>query len=108
MDGSTPGPLDVIMPVVFIPSLLRSYSDGRSKVAVSGATLRQVFDNLEAECPGIRARIVDDGRIRPEISVSVDNELIDTGLLYPVAETSEVYLLPAISGGACALVRVRR
>jgi molybdopterin converting factor small subunit len=67
---------------------------------VPGSTLRQVFDNLEAECPGIRARIIEEGRIRPEISVSVDNELVDTGLLYPVHETSEVYLLPAISGGA--------
>jgi molybdopterin synthase sulfur carrier subunit len=87
------------MPIVFIPSLLRSYSGGRSQVQVAGRTLREVFDNLEAACPGIRARIVDDGRIRPEISVSVDNELIDSGLLYPVGETSEVYLLPAISGG---------
>jgi molybdopterin converting factor small subunit len=59
-----------------------------------------VFDNLERECPGIRDRIIADGRIRPEISVSVDNELVDTGLLFPVRETSEVYLLPAISGGS--------
>ncbi len=87
------------MPTVFIPALLRSYSGGRSKIAVGGDTLRQVFDNLEAECPGIRARIVADGRIRPEISVSVDNELVDTGLMFTVPESSEVYLLPAISGG---------
>ena len=87
------------MPTVIIPALLRSYSGGRSQVQVAGTTLRQVFDNLEQECPGIRARIVENGRIRPEISVSVDNELVDTGLLYPVRETDEVYLLPAISGG---------
>ncbi len=87
------------MPIVVIPALLRSYSGGRSQVQVQGATLRQVFENLEAECPGIHARIVADGRIRPEISISVDNELVDTGLLYPVRESDEVYLLPAISGG---------
>ena len=87
------------MPTVVIPALLRSYSGGRSKIDVAGSTLRQVFDNLEAECPGIRDRIVANGRIRPEISVSVDNELVDTGLLFPVPEQGEVYLLPAISGG---------
>lgn len=87
------------MPVVFIPSLLRSCCGGRDRVRVTGKNLREVFDNLERECPGIRARIVDDGRIRPEISVSVDNELVDTGLLFPVQEESEVFLLPAISGG---------
>jgi molybdopterin converting factor small subunit len=88
------------MPTVFIPSLLRSYTGDRSKVEVEGRTLRQVFENLERECPGIGARIVEDGRIRPEISVAVDNELVDTGLIFPVSETSEVSLLPAISGGA--------
>jgi molybdopterin synthase sulfur carrier subunit len=87
------------MPTVFIPSLLRGYSGGRARIPVTGSTLRQVFDDLERQCPGIRARIVADGRIRPEISISVDNELVDTGLLFPVSETSEVYLLPAISGG---------
>jgi len=88
------------MPTVVIPALLRSYCGGRTQVTVPGATLRQVFDNLERECPGIRERIIADGRIRPEISVAVDNELVDTGLLYRVDETSEIYLLPAISGGA--------
>lgn len=87
------------MPTVVIPALLRSYSGGRSQVQVAGATLRQVFDNLEAECPGIRARVVGDGRIRPEISVVVDDEIVDAGLLFPVKESSEIYLLPAISGG---------
>jgi molybdopterin converting factor small subunit len=87
------------MATVFIPSLLRSFSGGRSKVEAPGATLRQVFDNLERECPGIRARLVEDGRIRPEISISVENELVDTGLLYPVRDTDEVYILPAIAGG---------
>ena len=87
------------MPTVVIPALLRSYSNGRSQVRVAGSTLRQVFDNLEAECPGIRARIIEDGRIRPAISVIVDNEIVDKGLLFPVKEDSEVYLLPAISGG---------
>ncbi len=88
------------MPVVFIPSLLRSYSGGRDRVRVPGKTLREVFENLERECPGIRDRIIADGRIRPEISVSVDNDLVDTGLLFPVQEDSEIYLLPAISGGS--------
>lgn len=87
------------MPIVLIPALLRSYSGGRTQVQVAGATLREVFDNLDVECPGIRARIVEDGRIRPEISISVDNELVNTGLMYRVGDTAEIVLLPAISGG---------
>ena len=88
------------MPTVWIPSLLRSFTNGRATVQVEGRTLREVFDNLDATYPGIRDRIVANGRIRPAISISVDNELVNTGLLYEVEETSEIYLLPAISGGA--------
>lgn len=88
------------MPTVAIPAQLRSYAGGRARIRVDGTTLRQVFDNLERECPGIRDRIVQDGRVRPEISVVVDNELVDTGLLYPVDDANEIFLMPRISGGA--------
>lgn len=87
------------MPKIVIPAALRSYTGGLTEARVEGATLRQVFDNLEAQFPGIRARIVQEGRIRPEISVVVDNELVDTGLLYPVTEQNEIFLMPRISGG---------
>jgi sulfur-carrier protein len=87
------------MPTVLIPALLRTYSGGRTQIQVPGETLRQVFDNLDSEFPGIRERIVEEGRIRPEISIAVDNELVDTGLLYRVPEGAEIVILPAISGG---------
>jgi molybdopterin synthase sulfur carrier subunit len=87
------------MPTVLIPALLRSYAGGRTSVEVEGATLRQVFDNLEAACPGIHERIIEDGRIRPRISVVVNDEIVNTGLLYRVAPESEIVLVPAISGG---------
>ncbi|MBI2761761.1 MAG: MoaD/ThiS family protein [Chloroflexi bacterium] len=92
-------PSPIAMPTVLIPALLRSYSGGRTQIQVPGETLRQVFDNLDSEFPGIRERIVEDGRIRPEISIAVDNELVDTGLLYRVDDSAEIVILPAISGG---------
>ncbi len=87
------------MPTVFVPSLLRGFTDDRSLVRVPGRTLGEVFANLEAAYPGIGARIINDGRIRPEIAISVDDQLVDTGLLYAVDDGSEIFLLPAISGG---------
>ncbi len=87
------------MPTVFIPSLLRGFTGDRARVQVAGRTLREVFANLDAAYPGIGARIVEDGRIRPEISVSVNDDLVDTGLMFAVDERSEIFLLPAISGG---------
>ncbi len=87
------------MPTVVIPALLRSYSNGHSQVRVAGSTLRQVFDNLEAECPGIRDRIRDEAGILASLNVAVDGELTELGLLQPVEEDSEIQILPALGGG---------
>ena len=85
---------------MYIPTLLQTLTGGKSSVEVSGATVRQVIDNLEQACPGIRERLVDQGRLRPNISVAVDGEVTPMGLLEPVGQTSEVHFIAAIKGGA--------
>ena len=88
------------MAVVYIPAQLASLTGGRSLVEVEGATVRQLIDNLETRWPGIRERLVLDGRLRSNISVAVDGEVSPVGLLEPVSEESEVHFVAAISGGA--------
>ena len=87
------------MAKVWVPSLLRPLCAGERVVEVPGRTVRQVIDNLEARCPGIRARLVEDGELRPDLAVSVDGEATQIGLLQPVGEQSEVHILPALGGG---------
>lgn len=87
------------MPTVHIPSLLRGISAGRPEIEVSGRTLRQVIASLDAVCPGMQDRLLDDGALRPELSFAVDGEVTTLGLLQPVGEHSEVLILPAIGGG---------
>ncbi len=87
------------MPVVWIPSLLRELAGGQEKVTVPGATVAQVIDSLEDLIPGFKARLCDGGGLRAGIAVAVDTKLASLGLMQPVAQTSEVHFLPAISGG---------
>jgi molybdopterin synthase sulfur carrier subunit len=87
------------MATVYIPSLMQKLSDGKSKVEIEGATVRQIVNNLEAQYPGFKERLVDDGRIKGNISVAVDGEITPLGMLEKVAENSEVHFLPAIGGG---------
>jgi molybdopterin synthase sulfur carrier subunit len=87
------------MATVFIPALFRQMTGGATKVDVPGSTLRQVLDNLEGLHPGIRERVVDDAGFRPEVFVAINGEE-GLGLDAPVGETAEVYILPAIAGGA--------
>ena len=88
------------MATVFIPSLMQKLSDGNGKVRVEGATVRQIVNNLDAQYPGFKERLVEDGRIKGSISVAIDGEITPMGMLEKVGEESEVHFLPAIGGGA--------
>jgi molybdopterin synthase sulfur carrier subunit len=87
------------MPKVWIPALLLPLSEGKQTVDISGKTVRQVIDNLELEYPGIRARLMDDDRLRPSITVMVDGVISQEKLRHKLDESSEVHFIPAISGG---------
>ena len=100
-----PGPLP--MPSVWIPPLMRSLSGGRENLDIPGTTIREVLDNLEAECPGIRARLFDGDRVRPGIAIAVDGIIKTKKLGSEVAPGSEIHFVPAISGGRPGLFRVR-
>ena len=89
------------MPTVWIPSLMQKLTGGAEQVAVTGATVRQIIDELEAAYPGFRARLVneEEDRLRPDIAVAVDGEISNEGMRRKVGESSEVHFLPAMSGG---------
>lgn len=88
------------MAVVHVPTQMRPFTDGRDRLEVAGATLRQVFAALEADWPAMREQIVQDGRIRPQLAVAVDGAIAESGLVQAVSEDAEIYLIPAIGGGA--------
>lgn len=73
---------------------------------VEGGTVGEVVDNLDRLWPGIGDRIVEQGRLRQNISVAVDGEITPMGLLEAVAPASEVHFVAAIKGGACDRVTV--
>jgi len=90
------------MTTVRIPSPLRRYTNGQSKIEGSGATIIELFGNLEAQYPGIKSRLCDeDGQIKRYVNVFVNDEEIRTlrGADTPVAEKDEVSIIPAMAGG---------
>jgi molybdopterin synthase sulfur carrier subunit len=87
---------------VYIPALLQPLTGGRASVEADGATVRQLIDNLDHAFPGIRDRLLDEGRLRPNISIAVDGEVTPLGMLEKVGPGSEVHFVAAIKGGAQA------
>ena len=79
--------------------LMRNLSAGRHRVQVEGATVRQVIENLDKQFPGMKERLMENGSLMPGISVIVDGQQSQLGLLERLEEASEVHFLPAIGGG---------
>ncbi|MBX7115195.1 MAG: MoaD/ThiS family protein [Myxococcaceae bacterium] len=90
------------MATVRIPTPLRSYSQNRAEVKVTGATVREVLTELEKSCPGIGARVLDEkGAVKRYINVFFNDEDIRflQELDTKVADNDVLSLIPAIAGG---------
>ncbi len=87
---------------VIIPTPLRKFTDGVELVSVQCATIGEVFQQLESQYPGIKARLCEEnGDLRRFINVYVDGEDIRflNKLETAVGEQSEISIVPAIAGG---------
>ncbi len=89
---------------VRIPTILRPYADGASEVTVdpAPATVAGVIGALDAQAPGIGARILDDdGKLRRFVNVYVDDEDVRflSGLDTDTPATTVVSVVPAVAGG---------
>lgn len=87
------------MTTVFVPTMLQSLTGGVKEVEVSAGNVRQVVDRLDELYPGVKDRLVEEGRLLPNLAVSIDGEIARMGLLEKVGEDSEVHFVPAIGGG---------
>jgi molybdopterin converting factor small subunit len=90
--------------VFMIPGPLRELAGNRGEVRVDGEA-RSVSDALTllwTHCPGVRDRVLTElGEVRQHVNIFVDGDSIrDTnGLATPVRDGSEIFILPALSGG---------
>jgi molybdopterin synthase sulfur carrier subunit len=86
---------------VRIPTILRNYTDGAKAVEGGGATLDELFADLEARHPGLRERLVDEKGLRRFVNVYLNDEDVRFlgGLDTQVSDGDTVTVLPAVAGG---------
>jgi MoaD family protein len=86
---------------VRIPTPLRTLTGGADEVAIPGANVREVIDNLEKKHPGLKERLLDDKGVRRFVNIYANEEDIRflDGLDTPVKEGDSVSIVPAIAGG---------
>jgi sulfur-carrier protein len=86
---------------VWLPPRLQRLTGGEQVVQVAGETVRQLIENLEHAYPGMKAELYDEEEdiVMPGMSVIIDGETSQLGLLERVPANSEVHFLPALGGG---------
>jgi len=84
---------------VLIPSQLTSYTDGATRVEVTGATVEAALDALDARFPGLKFRVIDEqDRIRRHMRIFVGmDETKD--VRRELAPGDELMIFGALSGG---------
>lgn len=90
------------MATVHIPTPLRRLTGGQSRVQVDGATILAVLEALDAQYPGFRERLFDDGgELKRFINIYVNDEEIRTlaGKATVVKEGDRITIVPAMAGG---------
>jgi MoaD family protein len=87
---------------VKIPTQLRSLTDGASELDASGATVSELFEDIENRHPGLKERLVDEsGQLRRFVNVYLNDEDVRflNGLSTDVPEGAQVSIIPAVAGG---------
>ena len=87
---------------VKVPTILRTYTDGSAEVTVTGDTLAEAIADLDAQFPGIGARVLDDdGKLRRFVNVYVNDDDVRflEDLATPTPAGTSVSIIPAVAGG---------
>jgi hypothetical protein len=86
------------VPRVFIPPQARKLA-GCEFADVDAGSVREAISQLDLQFPGLADCLLQDGELRPGISVSVGGRVSGMGLYQKVRPEEEVHFIPAIGGG---------
>ena len=90
------------MPVLKIPTPLRSYTNGQVEVTLSGSNVSEVMHQLVEKYPTLKPHLYNgDGQLRPFVNLFVgENNINDLqGLDTPLENNTRIILIPSIAGG---------
>jgi sulfur-carrier protein len=86
---------------VRIPTILRTYTGGEKAVPAQGDNLAALIDDLEANHPGLKDRLLDGADLRRFVNVYINDEDVRFigGLEAALSDGDQVVVLPAVAGG---------
>jgi len=85
-----------------IPSPLRRFTEGQSKLEVTGISVREVLDELFKAYPEIKKHLIEEnGELRNFVNIFIDSEDVRQkgGMDAEVKDGADVRIIPSIAGG---------
>lgn len=84
-----------------IPTPLRPYVGGESKIAVSGGTVGAALDDLTRQHPDLRQHLFDGDELRSFVNIYLNKEDVRyiNGAETAVSENDTLQIIPSIAGG---------
>ncbi len=98
------------MATVLVPTPLRRFTGGQSKVSASAATIGELIGALDAQYPGVAEKLLDGGgEIKRFINVFVNDDEVRSlqGLATPVGDNDRISIVPAMAGGEYKRMEIR-
>ena len=90
------------MPVLRIPTPLRTYTNGQSDVTVSGSNISEALTDLTNRYPTIKPHLFNEGgELRAFVNLFIgENNIKDLqGVNTPISDGEKLMLIPSIAGG---------
>jgi len=87
------------MATVVIPAMLRAFCGGAAVLDIPGVTVGGLLRELDRRCPGVYDRVVESGRLRPDLAFALDGEVMPLALHDSIGPAAEITIVPAIGGG---------
>ena len=91
------------MPILKIPTPLRSYTAGQIEVRVKGATVGAALKDLVSQFPTLRPHLFDgDEKLRPFVNLFLGGRNVKDlgGMTTELADEDRILLVPSIAGGS--------
>ena len=88
------------MPVtVRVPASMQTLTNGESIITAQGPNVRAIIADIANQHPALANRLQDGDRLGKGLTLSINGDILSTGLITKVEDGSEIAILPQISGG---------
>jgi len=90
------------MPTLKIPTPLRPYADGKSKIEVQGSNVDEVLQNTIEQHPNLKKHLYSDaGELRPFVNLFLNEDNIRQldGVETKLEDDDTIKIIPSIAGG---------